>query len=106
MPSVRIYHRGKIKETKEFRNSCWLVWNDVTGLTSIVDMEQSKETGIFMSRVYDASTDPELRGVFPDWELLIDDVIQPQRFYESVKGIDGKVVKLRFEDYECVLDFT
>ena len=106
MPSVSINQRGNITEMKEFRNSCWLVWNDVTGLSCDVDMQQSKGIGVFISHVFYANTDPELLAVLPEWEFSIDGVVQPQRFYESVKGIDGRVVKLRFQDRECILDFT
>lgn len=106
MPTVQIYHRGDLQETKDFHNTCWFIWHDSTGLTCLVDQEKGKGGGVFKSRVYYASTDPEIVAVFPEWELIINDIPQPQGFYESVKGIDGKIVKLRFNEYEAILDFT
>lgn len=106
MPTVQIYHKGNIQEAKSFKNTCWFIWDDKTGLTCLVDQEKSEATGVFMSRVYYGSSDPEIVGIFPEWELVIDDTLQPQGFYESVKGVNGKIVKLRFKDYECILDFT
>lgn len=106
MASVHIYYNEAVQEVKNFKNTCWLIWDDVSGLSCLVDRESDKKNGFFMSTVHYASTDPELVAVFPEWELRINDVPQPQGFYESVEGINGKTVKLRYKDYECVLDFT
>lgn len=106
MPTVQIYHKSNIQEAKDFKNTCWFIWDDVTGLTCLVDREKGKVGGVFKSTVHYASSDPEIVAVFPEWELIIDDIPQLQGFYESIKGIDGKIVKLRFKDYECILDFT
>ena len=107
MPTVQIYHQGKLQEEKVFKNMCWLVWQDPDELTSLADMEKGKKGGgLFMSRVSRASVDPELVAVFADWELIIDGVLQPQQFYYSIKGINGKVIQLRYKQYDCFLDFT
>ena len=108
MPHIAIYEKGILQESKSYGNTCWIIWLESNRLTCLVDNEQDKigTPGEFKSRVYHASEDPEIIAVFPDWELIINDVSQPKRFYESVKGIKGKVVQLRYKDFECVLNFS
>jgi hypothetical protein len=107
MATVQIFNKGNLKEAKFFKNTCWFIWDDSDELICLVDQEKDKGGGgVFKSTVHYASTNPEIVAVFPEWELIIDGIPQPQGFYDSVKGIDGKIVKLRFKDYECILDFT
>ena len=106
MPTIQIYKKGDLRDAKFFHNTCWFIWDDLNGLTCLVDQEKGKGQGVFKSRVYYASTDPEIVAVFPEWELIIDGDLQSPGFYESIKGLNGKIVKLRFNVYEAILDFT
>jgi hypothetical protein len=42
--------------------------------------------------------------VLPDWQLKIDGVQLPQKFYDTV-NVTGKCISLRYGDYEFVCQF-
>lgn len=107
MPTIQIYRKGNLQEEKGIKNTCWLILCNSGEIICLVDQEKDRGGGgVFQSIVYFASENPEISGVFPNWELIIDGVPQPRQFYESVTDIKGKVVQLRYKDYECVLDFS
>jgi hypothetical protein len=105
MPTVQVSYKGHVKEEKKIENNCWLIWENSRGLTSIVDQEQGEKGGVYMSRIHNASTNPEIVAIFPDWDFFIDGTLQPKGFYESVEGLQGKIVELSYRDYTCIFDF-
>ncbi|MEM7334695.1 MAG: phosphatase domain-containing protein [Chloroflexota bacterium] len=108
MTSFQIFKDGKLQETRNIVNSCWLIWLSSGELTYEADGQAGKKgAGLFQARVvHDMNTDPKILDIGPDWLLTIDGIAQPKRFYEEVKGIKGKIVSLQFKNYECIFHFT
>lgn len=104
MATIQVFKNKLMRENKTFFYTCMLVWSGSEGLRCLVDQESDNKPGIIRSRIYWANEDPELIGVFPDWELFIDDTPMEQKFYDTINNIKGKVIKLKFKEYECIID--
>jgi hypothetical protein len=61
--------------------------------------------GIFKSWIQMADNTPRILTVLPDWELIIDGVVQELKFYDSVENLAGKLVELRYNKYRFIFNF-
>lgn len=99
MPIMEIYRNGRKLEDKEFRSSFYILKDLTNHICWTADGEEGgNEILIWIQSSY------RILHVRPDWQLTIDGVTFPQKFYMGVE-LKGKHVHLQYDEYEFVCQF-
>ncbi len=99
MPIMDIYRNSRKIESKEFRSHFYILKDLAGHICWTADSEKGgNEILIWIQSSY------RILHVRPDWQLTIDGIPLPQKFYMNVE-LGGKHVRLQYSEYEFVCQF-
>lgn len=106
MPTVNIYYLQSLRYADKFWRDFYVLEDSKSGELYWVKDEQRAKPGVLKTWIQLGDTHPQILGILPEWQLIIDGVLQPMKFYDVVEGLDGKLVEITYQDYQFVFDFS
>lgn len=106
MPIIDIYRNGEKIGTENFRHNFYIVEDLNSELYWEMDEEQGKNKrgGVIHLWIQPNIVGHRISFVRPDWQLTIDNVQLPQKFYMDIDVV-GKLVGLQYKNCEFVCQF-
>lgn len=106
MATVEVFQNRKSIFTGFFKRNLYIEEDHASGEIFWSIDGQNKRVGVIRSWIRRSDSSPQILGVLPEWQLIIDGIPQEKKFYETVEDLKDKIIELEYQDYRFVVNFA